>query len=249
MENNWESKVDKWLSGESQAIRWLIDKLWIIVVEFEAARVASDKTKFKVPLYRKGFNNKKDLEDTSRILLTLNSKKFIVVDHKLHKLDEDVFHDPRTEIELTDGFKYLYTWLEKRKHPERFQGVSNSADTNTSNSVQGRRPDWKPQDGKKAILVLPNDAELVFRSGNFGGLNVLFENFGEGITRSQLRTGIYKCLQQNKKLSKNQINISAWIVDLKRRRKSFFIYFEIERYDPDLYRLVWVSPHKSNTQI
>jgi len=114
---------------------------------------------------------------------------------------------------------------------------------------KNRYLDWKPQKGKKAILILPDGTELVFRSGNFGGLNVLFENFGKEITRSQLRRGIYKNLQQNKTLSKDQIKISAWISDLKRNRKSLFMYFDIERYAPDLYSLVWVSRKKSTTQI
>lgn len=118
MENDWESKVDEWLSGETPRF---IGKVWQVVVELEAERKFLGN-RFKVPFYRKRFNTTQELETSSRTLIKLNSEGFIrVVGKELLKIgDESIFHNSKTEIELTGGFKYLYAWLDRRVHPEKF---------------------------------------------------------------------------------------------------------------------------------
>lgn len=128
MESEWPSKVEKWLSEESQ---WLINKLWQVVVEVEAERALLGRSRFPIPLKR--FKDKKqDLETIRKILINLDAKGFLTVgriltpkgqrtagfvEEPIESDEEVIFYDPSTEISLTHGFKYLYAWLEKRQHP------------------------------------------------------------------------------------------------------------------------------------
>lgn len=115
MENDWESKINEWLSGESPRF---IGKIWQVVVELEAER-KSLGYKFKIPLYRKRFEKGKILEGTIRTLFSLNTKGFIKVGKEPLRVGEiAIFRDPETEIELTDGFKHLYAWLRLKVYPE-----------------------------------------------------------------------------------------------------------------------------------
>lgn len=246
MENDWESKINEWLSNESQ---WFIDKLWQVVVELEAERVLLGRWRFAIPLER--FKNKnQDLENVRKILINLDSKDFINVGRVLtspgqrkagfveQPIEEDekgIFYDSRTEISLTHGFKYLHTWLEKRQHPEKFQVVSKS--NNNSNSIQSKTYDWKPQDDRKAILMLSDGTKLIFWGGNFGGLNELFKNINHDINRESLKEAISKCKQGSSKKPK-YISASKWVSELRRRRPIFFKYFNIEFSKPYNYKLI-----------
>lgn len=220
MENYWESKINELFSGESLR---LMEKVWTVVVELEDERALLGQTKFKIPLYRKRFNTPQDFERTSRILLNLDSKGFI-------SLGKDVrFDNPETEIELTDGFKYLYVWLERKVHPEKYK----KKDEKELNFNWDAKPNEK-----RGILTVLNNKPMIFWSGNFGGVNELIKNIGHDCKRQQLKEAIAKYTQGSK--SAKAINVSKWLYDLRHKRVGFFRYFKVEYFPPDNYKLLYI---------
>lgn len=99
---------------------------------------------------------------------------------------------------------------------------------------------WDPSpDEKIGTLTIPDDSKLlIFRSGNFGGVNELIKNIGHDCKRQQLKAAIAKYKQGESK-NPNAISVSKWLSDLKRKRSEFFKYFKVEYSKPDNYRLLY----------
>ena len=100
--------------------------------------------------------------------------------------------------------------------------------------------DWKPNLKRSSgVLVLPDRSKMTFRGGNFGGLNILFENLGSYIKREMLKVAISEHHQQGKRKSPSDIVIAEWKGELKKNRGKLFVYFDIEHLEPDSYRLIY----------
>lgn len=122
------SKIDTWLGSKSS---WFIDKLWQVVVEIQAKHETTGRDTFIIPINQ--FKKKElDLEKVQDILAQLHDKEIISVDKTINQAkdksfsivipitdDESIFTDPKTEITLSHDFKYLYSYLDKKQHPEK----------------------------------------------------------------------------------------------------------------------------------
>lgn len=229
MENDWQAKIDKWLSTLD---RESLDEIWGVVVELKREQLLMESNYLNIPLKR--FRNKVlDLGTAEKIFELLSQKDIIAVGAEIEDKitrqtiditwadDHQLFYSPIGMVKLSDGFEYIYIWLE-----------------NKNNQIKSKRDfNWQPfEEEKRGVLVLPNGERMIFWSGNFGIINLLFKNIEHDVKRDLLRDVIVNNKQGSRKNPK-QINISGWIYGLKRRRPKLFEYFDIEFYPPDSYRL------------
>ena len=119
---------------------------------------------------------------------------------------------------------------------------SNLPLTKSGNTYENNQFSWSIEpEINKGTLVIKNKggSPMIFKSGSFGGLNELMINYGEVITREQLRKAIAKYKQGGKK-EPNEINISKWKDELKTNHLRFFEYLDIKCIEQN-YQLVWVG--------
>lgn len=99
------------------------------------------------------------------------------------------------------------------------------------------RSKWKAQEDKHSgVYEIFDSVKITFHSGAFGGMNALIKSAGSPIVRKQLQEAINK-YKQGKSKEAPEINIAEWTYSLRKEKRDFNKYFEIQYIEPQFYQL------------
>jgi len=101
----------------------------------------------------------------------------------------------------------------------------------------------------RGVLTIKNSNKTFeFQGGNFGGINILFQNYQHDITPQELKSAI----KDHYRGQFTDIEISDWKKSLKSKRKEFFQYFTIQGSPlnkPTRLRILRINDTYTNTPI
>lgn len=241
MERNYKVEIEDWLNSLSDKTASMVLK---VVADLEMESELSGGSYFLIPNGRiresgVGEEDEKNiiykLSRVGALSLESDKKEVPLLSYDPEYLQGSAVIEPPFRILASSLRERLGVRISEKK-ATRVNFSENLHDEDLPKLKYNWRPDLKISRG---VLTLPDNSKMHFGGGNFGGLNILFENLGSYIKREMLKVAISEHHQQGKRNSPSEIVIANWKGELKKNRGKLFVYFDIEHLEPDSYRLIY----------